>query len=488
VARIARGSLEPATEISRRDFVRAVLASSALYGIGCGSGSNYTPPTPPPPACGSLECAVVGAGIGGLAAAQALIAAGKNVLVLEARNRVGGRALSDNSFPVPVDLGAEWFYFVTPLAGGNPGQTNNALFDIAASRGLEVLADQFPRVFYDVTPPPMPLPPSDPDVNAASTTLASMSALINAAGASGVDESAAAATTSLAADKWYDLCAGIMTELHGANLSALGVIDLYNFSQLGLPTAVSSADNRLLPSGMGNFISTFANGVPVKLNTPVSSISWNHPCGVQISTPAGVVEARTAIVTVPLGVLASERLTFSPALPAQHQDAIGGLAMGALEKVALQFSKDVFSTKINTLATPLVDKVENSFVQAHLFGTNVGICTVAGDLARNLAALGETALVDHALAAMEAMFGSAVNAAFVKKSSASSWLTDPYSLGAYTYAAPGAAPLRTALAAPVGNQIFFAGEALSVLKHGSLPGAYDSGQAAARLVLEALAG
>jgi len=487
VARIGRALADPPAGISRRDFVRAVLASSALYGIGCGSGSNYTPPTPPPPACGSLDCAVVGAGIGGLGAANALIAAGKNVLVIEARNRVGGRALSDNSFPAPVDLGAEWFYFVTPLAGGSPGQTNNALFDIAAGRSLEVLTDKFPRVFYDITPPPMPLPPSDPDVIAASATLASMFALINAAGASGVDESAAAATASLAADKWYDLCAGIITQLHGADMSALGVIDLYNFSQLGMPTALPSADNRLLPSGMGNFISTFANAVPVRLNTPVISISWGHPCGVQIGTPAGVIQATTAIVTVPLGVLASERLTFSPALPAQHQDAIGGLAMGAVEKVALQFSKDVFNAKMNTLATPLVNKVENSFVQAHLFGTNVGICTVAGDLARNLAALGETALIDHALSAMEAMFGSAVSAAFIR-GSASSWLTDPYSLGAYTYAGPGAAPLRTALAAPVGNQIFFAGEALSVLKHGSLPGAYDSGQAAARLVLEALAG
>ena len=66
------------------------------------------------------------------------------MLVLEARNRVGGRALSDNSFATPVDLGAEWFSFVTPKSGGSPGQTNNALFDIAASRGLQVFADTYP--------------------------------------------------------------------------------------------------------------------------------------------------------------------------------------------------------------------------------------------------------------------------------------------------------------------------------------------------------
>lgn len=472
--------------ITRRDFVRSTLASSALFGLGCGSGSNYTPPTPPPSACGSLDCAIVGAGIGGMSAASALIAAGKNVVVLEARNRVGGRAFSDNSFATPVDLGAEWFHFVTPLSGGSPELTNNALFDIAASRGLQVFADTYPRVFYDITPPPTPLPPSDPNVIAATATFASMLALINAAATSGPDISAAAATASLALDKWYNLGAGIISTLHGADLDVLSVLDLFNFTQLGLPITVPSADNRLLPSGMGNFISTFANGVPVRLNTPVTSISWDNPCGVQISTPAGVVNASTAIVTVPLSVLASERLTFSPALPSQYQDAISNLPMGVVEKIALQFNQDIFNVgKINTLATPLVDKVNNSFVQAQLFGKNIGICFVGGDLARSLIAAGGTALVDFALATMESMFGSSVSGAFVRGQS-SSWLSDPFSLGAFTYAVPGAVPLRTALATPVANQIFFAGEALSVLKHGSLPGAYDSGQTAARLVLEAL--
>jgi monoamine oxidase len=100
-------------------------------------------------------------------------------------------------------------------------------------------------------------------------------------------------------------------------------------------------------------------------------------------------------------------------------------------------------------------------------------------------AAGGGAPIDYALATMVSMFGSAVGAAFVRGSN-SSWLNDPYSLGAYTYATPGTLPLRTALTAPVGNQVFFAGKALSILKHGSLPGAYDTGPAGARLVLDAL--
>jgi len=173
-------------------------------------------------------------------------------------------------------------------------------------------------------------------------------------------------------------------------------------------------------------------------------------------------------------------------LPSQYQEAISGLPMGALEKNALQFNTDVFKVgESNTLATPLVDKVNNAFVQAQLWSTNVGVCLVGGDLARSLVAAGSTALVDFTLATMESMFGSAVSGAFVRGRS-SSWLSDPFSLGAFTYAPAGAVPLRTALSTPVANQIFFAGEALSILKHGTLPGAYDSGQAAARLVLAAL--
>jgi monoamine oxidase len=121
-----------------------------------------------------------------------------------------------------------------------------------------------------------------------------------------------------------------------------------------------------------------------------------------------------------------------------------------------------------------------------LWGKNVGICIVGSGLARDLDAIGGSALIDHALTTMESMFGSSVRGAFVKGNN-SSWLNDPYSRGAYTYATPGAVPLRTALAVPVGNQVFFAGEALSILKHSSLPGAYDTGQTAARLVLGALA-
>jgi hypothetical protein len=75
---------------------------------------------------------------------------------------------------------------------------------------------------------------------------------------------------------------------------------------------------------------------------------------------------------------ASEGLTFSPALPSQYHNEISGLPNRPVEKIALQFNKDVFSVReINTLATPLVDKINDSFVQAELWSENVGSASSA---------------------------------------------------------------------------------------------------------------
>jgi len=89
-----------------------------------------------------------------------------------------------------------------------------------------------------------------------------------------------------------------------------------------------------------------------------------------------------------------------------------------VENIVLQFNKDVFNVgEINTLPTPLVDKVNNSLVQAQLWGKNVGICIVGSNLARDFDAIGDSAFIDYALATMESMFGSSVSGARVCVSS-----------------------------------------------------------------------
>src|ERR1700730_7081728 len=95
---------------------------------------------------------------------------------------------------------------------------------------------------------------------------------------------------------------------------------------------------------------------------------------------------------------------------------------------------------------------------------------------------GQAALVQFGVDAVKSIFGGTPEAYLVRGSS-SLWWTDPWSLGCGSYAPPGAVPLRAQLGAPIDGRIFFAGEACSVSKHSSLPGAWVSGQQAALLAI-----
>jgi hypothetical protein len=115
--------------LSRRDFIKAVLASSALYAVGSSSSGwdvSAEGAGPISPGSGPFDVAIIGAGSAGIGAAQILKQARKKFVVLEARDRIGGRTFTDTtSFPgIAWDLGAQWFHQVTPKIGGRPDQTN----------------------------------------------------------------------------------------------------------------------------------------------------------------------------------------------------------------------------------------------------------------------------------------------------------------------------------------------------------------------------
>jgi monoamine oxidase len=285
---------------------------------------------------GPFDVAIVGCGAAGLGAAGALRATGKNIMVLEAADHIGGRTFCDNtSFPAPFDFGGQWFHMVTrPSLRGGLG-SNNPLYDIAKSRGLAVPSDLGCRVFMPTSPPQNVLGSALP------VTLGLMAAAGLWAGGKAAlfshdpthDISLAVATASLAGHARYDQCWGALITEHGAELDRVSCLDVFNLAMTAtLPVITPSWDNHLIPSGMGNFIATFAEGVPVTLNTPVRSIAWGGKDGVTLDTPAGAVQARAAIVTVSVGVLSSGALAFNPSLPSEHQRALAGLEMGQTAK------------------------------------------------------------------------------------------------------------------------------------------------------------
>lgn len=435
------------------------------------------------------DAVIIGAGAAGLGAARTLIQGGAKVIVLEARDRVGGRAFCDNtSFPVPVDLGAQWFH---------QGFTNS-LRVIAQQAGYQTIHDSFPRLVYEGN---KQLPLDDPRVLEFGTLAVTMDELIEEAGTSvaagnSPDGPASEVIADCKLSEYYGM-ASTAVNVFSSTMEDLSVLDFANFyNRALLPVSSGGGDEFFIPYGMGNFIADFADGVRVELLTPVKEIWWGQPSGVLIKTASGtVIRAKTTIITAPVAVLAKGAIDFKPSLDSAYTDAFSGLKMDTLSKFFLQFNSNVnFNVpNINSVCVPLTPDdpeapapAEVPFIITKIYGENIAMLFVMGTLAHRLETEGEEAMLDYSLTKMAKMFDTPINRDNLVAMSHHSWLKDEWSLGCVSYAPPGAVPLRQTLARPINNQLFFAGEAVSLYAHSSVHGAYETGTTAARQILKLL--
>lgn len=287
----------------------------------------------------------------------------------------------------------------------------------------------------------------------------------------------------------FPMASGVVNAFCG-DMQELSVLDFANFyNKTLLPVASGVGDEFLIPSGLGNFIADLADGVHVELSTPVKEIWWGERWGVQLKTAYDtVIRAKSVIITASMGVLANDVIKFNPTLDSAYTDAFSGLKMDTLSKVFLQFKPEVkFEVpNINSICLPLTSTPDIPFVNAPMWGENVAMLLLLGNLAKQKEMEGEEALIEYALQTMSSMFGSRINRDNLVASSHHSWLKDEWSRGCTSYALPGAVPLRKTLATPVNGQVFFAGEAVSLYAHSSVHGAYETGVAAARQILKLL--
>ncbi|MBL9086839.1 MAG: FAD-dependent oxidoreductase, partial [Planctomycetia bacterium] len=441
------------------------------------------------------EVLVIGAGIAGLAAARRLQDEGLAVTVVEARDRVGGRVHSArNARGDAFDLGASWIHGVkgNPIAAlardlDIPTVTSgrvNALFD-ARGRRLDTAAVQ-----------------------------ARMGAALEAARASaaGPGRSVADVVRLAGVDgalsprdrrlfRWY-LTAELEHEFAGdvAELSAA------HFDAENEPRG----EEVVFPTGYDRVAHALAAGLDVRLRTVVTRVEWGTGPAAPGATDAGatgagpmagrgdgrvrvhvrdasgatsVLEADHAVVTLPLGVLKAGAVTFSPALPAGHRAAIERLGMGLMNKVWLTFPRRFWGDAdwINRAADPV-----GRFTQFFAPRTPTPMLAAfhTGTCARELETRTDDETVAAALAALRTTYGADVPSPV--EAHVTRWSRDPFALGAYSFVAAGATPDdRVALAAPLGQSVFFAGEATHTAYPSTVHGAYLSGVAAAKAVRRA---
>jgi monoamine oxidase len=423
----------------------------------------------------SAEVIVIGAGAAGLAAAAELAQAGRTVLVLEARERIGGRCWTrrEPGLAVPIELGAEFIH--------GAAEVTHALMSKAGTTSID--SGRLQRFLLEGDKRGGKLRAGDGFAEAKkavrqTSTLRkkdiSFAAFLR--GREDLSEKTKAMATLMvegfdAADPRRASARAIAEEWGGAEMGASQPRPLGGYGPL-LGWLAGSLDPAL---------------VRIQLQTVVSEIRWKRGAveveGRFLDRPFRA-RARQAVVTLPLGVLQSRSVRFVPHLK-EKQKSLRALASGPVVKAAFHFRRAFWEKKCPDVAFFHAPGSAFPTFWAQLpLHSPVLIGWAGGPKASRLAGLETREVIRRASASLEALFGPLFGSGAVESQLQAvlvqDWQKDPYALGAYSYVLVNGDGARESLAAPLDDTLFFAGEATSVEQAGTVAGALESGTRAAR--------
>ena len=404
---------------------------------------------------------VIGAGAAGIAAARAALAAGRHVRVLEARSRLGGRALTDGVLGVPFDLGATWLH----------DAARNPLVELARALGVALTDSDAARQEVSFVAGRRA---TAAEIAAYDAAWAAFEPAIRArAAAPGPDRPAAVAAPR--GGPWDATVAAWQGEVIAA--WPLAAMSLRDFA-----TCLLGGANLLPAGGLGALLARLGEGLPVTTGAPVTRLAWGNREAVA-EGPFGTLRARAVICTVPTSLLAGAAIRFDPPLPLAVQQAAHDLPLGAAIKLGLRAAGE---DRLGLPAHASTDRQVSSdeaLVPITFWpqGQPVASAWIGGPLAAALEREGPAAADALVREEIAARLGSEAPRAFRPGALGSAWRRDPWSLGVYSHARIGAAGARAVLAAPLaGGRLCFAGEACHTEGlAATVGGAWLSGEAAA---------
>lgn len=406
-----------------------------------------------------VDVAIIGAGAAGLGAARAFDNSGLSIVVLEARDRVGGRGHTIMAAPgIPFDVGCGWLH----------SADHNSFVEIARKLNFEIDSTRPPwreQSFDSIFPPK-----ERADFNRA---LDAFYDRLDEAASTGRD--CAASTYLEPGNRWNPMIDALSTYINGCELDQVSIIDTAAYEDTEI--------NWRVREGYGALIAAYGAPCPFALNADVRLIDHSGK-RVRIETSRGTLSAARVIVTIPTNLLADEAVRFHPSLPGKV-DAARGLPLGLADKVMLSLDQPEALPKDGNLRAAPMRTAMGSF---HLrpFGEACIEGFFGGRFARQLEDAGDGALAAQAIDEIVGLLGSDFRRR-LKPLAESRWAHDTFARGSYSHALPGHAGDRAVLAAPVDGRLFFAGEATSPEFFSTAHGARDSGERAAREVLASLA-
>ncbi|CAM2063963.1 FAD-dependent oxidoreductase [Sulfidibacter corallicola] len=429
-------------------------------------GGRPSSAEPKPDAKREGRVIVIGAGMAGLSAADALHDRGYTVTVLEGSDRIGGRVYTNNDLGVPMDLGASWIHGID----GNP------LTALADTHGVQRHAtdDEDARAFEaDGTPI------TDAELARFESEFQGVLERVFMLAFTLENDVTIQQAFNMAIEgedltprerRIFDfLVASNITGGIAANLDDVSLLAYRDAEQF-------PGDEVVFPGGYHQLIEPLAKGLDIRTGHWVSAVDYAGS-GVAVTTNQGTFHADYAVVTVSLGVLKSGGIQFTPALPASKLQSMERLGMGVLNKIVLHYDAATpwpFTTE--NVAYMSAEKNEELALlnMRHITGTNTLLAFTYADFARRIESETDAQMVGRVLATIRESY----DPAFPEPDGylVTRWDSNPYTLGSYSYHRLGSSSQdRETLAAPLENKVFFAGEATHRTHSATVHGAYMSG-------------
>ena len=404
---------------------------------------------------------IVGAGISGLAAADNLIDSGKDVLILEARDRIGGRIWSRLWNGVTIEEGANWIH----TSDGNP------LTEFAEKHGFTTYETPLNSMVAYLNGKRI-------DNDEYDALVKDLWVHIIARQQKGQDKSLAKTISDFKTKKSFSFDEKkVLNYLANSEISNEYGTDLDNLSRDYFDIGGGYGDGELiLPNGLQQITDVLKDEVDVRLNHIVTKIEYQD-AGVIVYAKNKQFYAKKVLITVPLGVLKSGDIEFSPPLPTKKQNAISELGMGLLQKHWLLFDKVFWDQDVIWILS--VNEQNCECMNYTYTGKPILLCFTMGEYAKYQESLPDSNITSDIMSVLRNAYGQnipdPIDVYFTK------WASDKFSYGAYSFTAVGNTPeTYYEISAPIDDLIYFAGEHTHENYPATIHGAYLSGLRAAQ--------